>query len=140
MDGYERARMPALPVAPEERRDEVSASILPAWEPYRPSNGTEGQFFMEEWCLRCARDAAFRNDKPEHGCRILARTLLYDIDDPNYPKEWVRRSNDNEWPGSARCTAFVSQEELSKRARRAWQTRRERRRASCRDLFDPEKP
>lgn len=76
------------------------AKIVPAWEPYRPSNGTEGQLFMEAWCSNCAIDA-------NHNCEILARSLAFDLNSPEYPKEWVRRANDDEWPGSARCTAFV---------------------------------
>lgn len=109
--------------------------ITPAWEPYRPSNGTEGEMFMEQWCSRCARDVAYRNNKPEYGCRILAATFVFDIDDPEYPKEWIRQATDDEWPGTARCTAFVPTGELSARARRAWKTRRENAAKSCGDLF-----
>lgn len=117
------------------REEWVDAKVLQAWEPYRPSNGTEGEIFMERWCFRCSRDAAFRNGKPEYGCQILAATFVFDLDDPEYPKEWVRQSTDDEWPGTARCTAFVPQSELSERAKRAWATRRQMLRDSCRDLF-----
>lgn len=95
----------------------MSAKILPAWEPYRPSNGTEGRMFMAEWCWKCARDAG-------HNCAILARTLALDEDDPEYPKEWIKQADDADCPGSARCTAFVPLSELSNRAKRAWSTRR----------------
>lgn len=113
----------------------MSGKIVPAWEPYRPGNGTEGEMFQEQWCNRCARDAAFRNGKPEHGCRILAATMAFEVDDPEYPREWIREANDSEWPGTARCTAFVPAEELSNRAKRAWETRRKQVRESCGDLF-----
>jgi hypothetical protein len=26
------------------------------FEPYRPSNGTEGEYFQEEYCYRCKHD------------------------------------------------------------------------------------
>jgi hypothetical protein len=91
--------------------------------------------FMERWCDHCARDAAARNGKFEHGCRILAATFVFDVGDPAFPKEWIRAANDREWPGTARCTAFVPAEELSARAKRAWETRRKMARESCPDLF-----
>lgn len=74
--------------------------------PYRPSNGTEGMDFQAAFCEKCARDAAFQawsrhqsGPQPE-GCRIVAATFLYTVDDPAYPKEWVQDEN------GARCTAF----------------------------------
>jgi hypothetical protein len=112
---------------------------IAVWEPYRPSNGTEGEMFMERWCFNCARDAAYRNNKPEHGCQILARTFVFDISDAEYPKEWIRAANDTEWPGTARCMAFVPTEELSLRARRAWITRRRKKRETCADLLEQER-
>lgn len=96
------------------------------WEPYRPSNGTEGMGFIECWCDGCARDAAARNGHPENGCPILARTLAYDIGDPKYPREWQR----NRETGECRCTAFVGKEALSERAKKAHRTRRANRMAS----------
>jgi hypothetical protein len=121
----------------------VSEELLPilqAWAPYRPSNGTEGEIFQERWCFQCARDAAFRNGKPEYGCRILSATMAFDVGDTEYPSEWIREANDTEWPGTARCTAFVPLAELSLRAKRAWKTRRERARRSCADLFPESSP
>ena len=79
------------------------AKVLPAWEAYRPSNGTEGLLFQEAWCARCAHDLT-------EGCPILRRTLFHEIGDPEYPVEWIRQANDTEWPGTARCTAFVPME------------------------------
>ena len=67
------------------------------WEPYRPSNGTEGEIFMEGFCYRCTK---------EPDCEILSNTLALDIDDRDYPKEWRRRTDSNGWPGTAECTAF----------------------------------
>lgn len=71
---------------------------------YRPSNGTEGLDFREEFCFRCERDRAFREtDGEEAGCRILGDTLIYMADDPRYPKEWVQDEQ------GARCTAFEAE-------------------------------
>jgi hypothetical protein len=66
--------------------------------PYRPSNGTEGELFIEHWCANCERDS-------DENCEILARTFAYDVDHPKYPKEWI--VCENELFRNARCTAFV---------------------------------
>lgn len=77
-------------------------------KPYRPSNGTEGAFFHEHWCCRCARDKAMREGHEidecddDELCQIIADTFAYDIDHPKYPKEWIE---DDE--GIPTCTAFV---------------------------------
>lgn len=69
---------------------------------YRPSNGSEGDGFMEGWCDRCERDRAFREATGDaEGCEILCRTLIYDITDPEYPREWV------EGEDGPKCTAFI---------------------------------
>ncbi|MDP2816301.1 MAG: hypothetical protein Q8O19_06445 [Rectinemataceae bacterium] len=68
---------------------------------YRPSNGTEGDYFYENWCFRCKRDQGFRDGLSNDGCRILADTMAYLADDPNYPKEWVYGED-----GDPICTAF----------------------------------
>jgi hypothetical protein len=65
-------------------------------EPYRPSNGTEGESFMGQWCSRC------RKDSEEKPCPIIGWTMAVDVDDPNYPKEWVQDAK------GPRCTAFSS--------------------------------
>jgi hypothetical protein len=69
-------------------------------ELYRPSNGSEGEWFTAAFCSRCDRDK--REDRP---CTILGRTFAHDIDEPGYPKEWVHDAG--KWPGNPRCTAFV---------------------------------
>lgn len=67
-------------------------------EPYRPSNGTAGQVFYEDWCARCHREAGGRE------CKILTATFIYNVDERGYPKEWVQDAQG--WPGNPRCTAF----------------------------------
>lgn len=84
-------------------------------ETYRPSNGTEGEIFMECFCFRCARDAEFqdamaRGESSDKGCPILAASFVYSTDDPKYPKEWVRDIDSDVTligGNGARCTAFV---------------------------------
>lgn len=66
---------------------------------YRPSNGTEGYLFMEEFCERCE---LYDDDD---GCGILERSFWNDIDEPDYPREWVFDAN-----GCPTCTAFVETE------------------------------
>lgn len=68
--------------------------------PYRPSNGSEGEWFMSIFCEKCEKDRY--ESKP---CGILGRTFALGIDDKGYPKEWIRDTGD--WPGNPRCTAFV---------------------------------
>jgi hypothetical protein len=70
--------------------------------PYRPSNGAEGMDFIDRWCGRCLHDEAYRNGTG-NSCPIVANSLVFGVDDPKYPKEWVQ---DEPW-GNARCTAFV---------------------------------
>lgn len=69
---------------------------------YRPSNGSEGMWFDDRWCSRCIRDQEWREtDKDGLGCPILTATFIYNVDEPEYPKEWVI---DDEC--GARCIAF----------------------------------
>jgi hypothetical protein len=75
-------------------------------KPYRPSNGTEGDDFDHWWCSGCARDQAFR-DNPDSGdgCSIVASTMIFNIDEPEYPKEWIQ----NDDGSNPRCTAFTTE-------------------------------
>ena len=65
---------------------------------YRPSNGSEGDWFMANWCEQCVKDS---ESKP---CRILGRTMALGIRDKGYPSEWI---TDDDGP---RCTAFADHE------------------------------
>lgn len=72
---------------------------------YRPSNGTEGIAFIENWCGNCARSGG--PGKPDDtgselmGCSITGRTMAFDIEEPEYPTEWQRTDD------GPTCTAFV---------------------------------
>ena len=61
-------------------------------EKYRPSNGTEGDYFMSQFCFRCTK---------EDGCEIVGKALVFNEDEPHYPDEWT-------WDGDGKptCTAF----------------------------------
>ncbi len=72
---------------------------------YRPSNGTEGMMFMEQWCFRCFKDS---ESLP---CEILANTFVLDVDDPRYPKEWTWVPVDMSTPS---CSAFITPEDAAK--------------------------
>lgn len=68
---------------------------------YRPSNGTEGDFFMNKFCYQCI------NDNPDHNaksprCNIMTLSMCLDVDDKDYPKEWIYDSEDKPI-----CTSFV---------------------------------
>lgn len=51
--------------------------------PYRPSNGSEGEYFESKFCLQCARV----DEDPHGGCPIWGAAIEFGADDPNYPKE-----------------------------------------------------
>lgn len=75
---------------------------------YRPSNGTAGQSFIEAWCGCCKNDA--------HGdCPIIARSMAFGVDEPEYPTEWVWKD------GQPVCTAFDDRRERITNEERAAQ-------------------
>jgi len=71
--------------------------------PYRPSNGSEGDWFMEAWCSRCTKDMM--------ECAIIGLSMMVGTEDPEYPKELTYDEK-----GKPCCTAFKDQEEARKKA------------------------
>jgi hypothetical protein len=69
-------------------------------ELYRPSNGTEGECFKGAFCEKCTKD----DPDNDSFCDIIAETMAYGVDDPEYPREWVYGENGPE------CTAFEKRE------------------------------
>ena len=68
---------------------------------YRPSNGTEGMDFTERFCDQCVHEEKYqRTQEGEDACVILSNSMRYEIDDPDYPKEWIYQN------GRAVCTKF----------------------------------
>lgn len=74
---------------------EEHAAMYRPGESYRPSNGTEGELFMDLWCAQCPRDS---ESSP---CPILLASMAFEVDDPKYPKEWVHDA-----AGQPSCTGF----------------------------------
>jgi hypothetical protein len=69
---------------------------------YQPSNGTEGWFFECKFCDNCTKDKQrHTNDTNDPSCEILLSAMCFDINEPEYPKEWIY--NDKNEPT---CTAF----------------------------------
>lgn len=69
--------------------------------PYRPSNGTEGCIFEQQFCDRCERERGWREDSMKHdACDIHTWALAVGIDHERYPAEWIEDGN------GPRCTAF----------------------------------
>lgn len=66
---------------------------------YRPAYGSEGIYFMEQFCARCARDASFQAGEGD-SCIIAAYAVACAVNDPDYPAEWVTNAT------GPRCTAF----------------------------------
>ena len=77
---------------------------------YRPSNATEGDWFMSEYCAKCAL-ANF--DDEDRACTINLRALAHGINEPEYPAEWNYSNG-----GVPQCTAFATQVEAEGRCDR----------------------
>lgn len=63
-------------------------------EKYRPSNGSEGRYFMSIFCENCKKDE-------NHDCPIIVESMVNDLEDPDYPSEWCYDDK-----GKPTCTAF----------------------------------
>lgn len=68
-----------------------------AGQKYRPSNGTEGDLFMSEYCWRC---------QLETHCTIPGKTALYQIEADDYPAQWQIGSD-----GQPTCTEFLKRKD-----------------------------
>lgn len=67
-------------------------------EKYQPSNGTEGMSFYCDWCETCVNEGDVEDGE---GCEILGRTMVYKVEDSEYPKEWCYDEQ-----GVPCCTAY----------------------------------
>lgn len=60
-------------------------------EQYRPSSGTEGMMFQARFCDQCIHEKWNHTQKDgDKKCDILNRSILHDLNDPEYPEEWIR--------------------------------------------------
>lgn len=66
---------------------------------YQPSNGTEGDYFMDEFCFNCVHDN-YTDENPRGACPILMMTMAFNTKDDGYPNQW--RYVD----GKPKCLAF----------------------------------
>lgn len=70
-----------------------------AGTPYCPSNGSEGMWFTDKYCMNC-----FHCDPDPEGekqCEILMRSMMYHINEPEFPKEWIYNEE-----GKPSCSAY----------------------------------
>ena len=59
---------------------------------YQPSNGCEGMWFTETYCMNCLHcDPDPRGEKQ---CDILCASMAFQTKDPEYPKEWIYNEQD----------------------------------------------
>lgn len=73
---------------------------------YIPSNGTEGSSFRERFCDQCKHEHEYlETQDPEHACQIFNATLIYNLGDDEYPKEWIYADGNDIFSGT--CTAFI---------------------------------
>lgn len=54
---------------------------------YRPSNGTEGEYFMDKHCMNCLHCDPDPDGAKQ--CEILMRAMCYSVNDEEYPTEWT---------------------------------------------------
>ncbi|WP_109438388.1 hypothetical protein [Aquimarina sp. AU119] len=60
---------------------------------YQPSNGTEGMYFTDKFCMNCLH--CDPNPEGKKQCQILCNAMAYHFTDSGYPKEWIYDENDN---------------------------------------------
>jgi|SRR6516164_9242247 len=81
---------------------------VPKTRPYRPRNLTALCVFDDNWCSQCRHDTVGRVDEAGvrvPGCEIQAR-VIFTIDDPRYPTEWIEDDVKRRTPSHPRCTVF----------------------------------
>lgn len=74
-----------------------------AGKKFRPSNGTEGMIFTDAFCEHCIHEKFMHTGElGDKQCDIFNRSFLHDLDDPEYPDEFI--FNAEGWPV---CTNWV---------------------------------
>ena len=71
-------------------------------EQWTPSNGTEGDEFIEHWCRRCSRDKAMREATDIDECEDFERCDIIAAAYRGQAVEWRELPS-----GETICTAFV---------------------------------
>jgi len=67
---------------------------------FRPSSGHEFDMFYASFCRHCQFEKEYRKSGV-NGCEIIAKTMIMDVEDNEYPKEWVYKN------GIPYCTAYT---------------------------------
>lgn len=86
----------------EHRRDYKQKMLArygpdPLYQPYRPCNGSEGEYFESEYCDECTQEDV----EQERYCVIHTNALFFGIEEEHYPGEtWVY------FNGKPTCLAF----------------------------------
>lgn len=73
-----------------------------AGQRYEPSNGTEGDFFMDKWCRTCQRDRAMREGLDIDDCDDNELCPIVAASYRGEAEEWVYGKD-----GQPMCTAYV---------------------------------
>jgi hypothetical protein len=68
---------------------------------YRPSNGTEGMIFTEQFCDHCLHENPDPNSRRK--CELLTASMCFAPTEPEYPKEWIYDAL-----GHPVCTKFIN--------------------------------
>lgn len=74
-------------------------------QPYRPSNGTEGECFIAANCDQCEHDKCWRLAE-ESPCEILSNSMLFNQNDPHYPRQWVINGD-----GQPECLQYLPEQD-----------------------------
>ncbi len=77
---------------------------------YQPSNGTEGDWFISKWCGSCVKNP--KSMDAINQCDILCMTMVCNIDDSEYPRQWVYSEDDEPM-----CTAYKNRDEYNRERR-----------------------
>ena len=69
---------------------------------YQPSNGTEGDMFISQYCSQCKHERFIHSQQDgDKTCDILTRTMCHSVNEPEYPEEWQYNEE-----GKGYCTKY----------------------------------
>jgi hypothetical protein len=70
---------------------------------FRPSNGTEGMIFVENFCDHCKHEKfCHTNNDNDKKCDILTNSMMHNVDEPEYPAELIYGDD-----GQPTCTKYI---------------------------------
>ena len=86
----------------EEKRTRTAPKVPSDSIKYRPSNGTEGDCFISEFCAKCKK-FKYSKEIEDNYCPILDKTMVYGVDSKHYPKWWISDADGK----NSRCLLFA---------------------------------